>query len=373
MRTARLALIALLCLPACAEDGIEPADGGLDSGFADAGEGTPQRPDLTGLTLPLDTLSAYGFFVGELAELEPAPGVVAYAPASPLWADHAAKGRFVYVPEGEQILIDEGEDWVFPDGTVVIKTFFLDLDRSDTQSGDAWVVETRLMIREAGEWTNHTYVWDDAQQDAERIIAGTRRYVNVIDADGAEMEQEYLVPSTNDCNSCHERDDEMRTLGLVTFQLDYERGGENQLEALAEAGVLSLPASWGERTFEPIPDPTDLDVSLDRRARAYLHANCGHCHRPGGGGGRSGLSLFYYEENPATYGVCKSPVAAGSGAGGRGVDIYPGQPESSIIPYRMETPDPEIRMPELPSRLIDDFGVELVKSWIAAMDGPACD
>ena len=150
MRTARLALIALLCLPACAEDGIEPADGGLDSGFADAGEGTPQRPDLTGLTLPLDTLSAYGFFVGELAELEPAPGVVAYAPASPLWADHAAKGRFVYVPEGEQILIDEGEDWVFPDGTVVIKTFFLDLDRSDTQSGDAWVVETRLMIREAG-------------------------------------------------------------------------------------------------------------------------------------------------------------------------------------------------------------------------------
>lgn len=395
MRSIRLSLFCALALVACGDDepGAEPgADATADlsdvgpgpgddaSASLDAGSdatpddgGAPAYPDLSGVELPLETLSAYGFFVGELAAQEPAPGVFAYAPASPLWADHADKGRFVYVPEGERIRIDEGEDWEFPEGTIVIKTFYFDLDRSDTQSGEARVVETRLMVREGGVWVNHTYVWNDEQTDAERIIAGTRRYFTVTDADGSEVEQEYLVPSTNDCNSCHERDDEMRMLGLVTFQMDYEREGQNQLDALAEAGLLELPADWDDRSYAPIPDPTDAEVPLDRRARAYLHANCAHCHRPGGGGGRSGLSLYYYEDNPADYGVCKSPVAAGSGAGGRFVDIYPGRPEASILPFRMETPDPEIRMPELPSRLIDDFGVSLVKEWIAAMDGPDCE
>jgi hypothetical protein len=45
----------------------------------------------------------------------------------------------------------------------------------------------------------------------------------------------------------------------------------------------------------------------------------------------------------------------------------PGDPENSIILYRMNSLDPEIKMPELPNRVIDAQGVQLIHDWIAAM------
>jgi hypothetical protein len=39
----------------------------------------------------------------------------------------------------------------------------------------------------------------------------------------------------------------------------------------------------------------------------------------------------------------------------------------------MATPDPEIRMPELATVLIDDFGVDLITEWILSMDGEDCE
>lgn len=122
----------------------------------------------------------------------------------------------------------------------------------------------------------------------------------------------------------------------------------------------------------PALAPPDGDGDLDARARAYLHGNCGHCHRPGGGGGASGLSFLAWEDNPAVYGVCKVPAAAGAGAGGRSYDIVPGSPEDSIVVFRMASTDPAIKMPELPSLLSDAFGVELITEWIAAMPGDGC-
>jgi hypothetical protein len=139
---------------------------------------------------------------------------------------------------------------------------------------------------------------------------------------------------------------------------------------MAEQGIIagdvpdpaSLPA---------FPDPAG-DADLDSRARAYLHGNCGHCHRSGGGGGASGLSFVAWEDNPLTFGICKVPAAAGPGAGGRPLDIVPGDPDRSIVVFRMDSTDPEIKMPEVPSLLSDDFGVELVTEWIAAMPPNDC-
>jgi hypothetical protein len=44
---------------------------------------------------------------------------------------------------------------------------------------------------------------------------------------------------------------------------------------------------------------------------------------------------------------CKRPVAAGRGSGGRDFAIAPGEPDASILVYRMESTDPGIAMPEL--------------------------
>ena len=111
---------------------------------------------------------------------------------------------------------------------------------------------------------------------------------------------------------------------------------------------------------------------LARLHQFWLHANCSHCHRSGGGGGDSGLVLLAWEDNPIDYGVCRSPVAAGAGAGGFEYDIDPGNPDESIMIYRVSSTDPDVKMPELPNLLPPTDGIALLTEWIAAMDHPPC-
>jgi hypothetical protein len=47
--------------------------------------------------------------------------------------------------------------------------------------------------------------------------------------------------------------------------------------------------------------------------------------------------------------------------------IVPGNPEESIMVYRMESTDPGIMMPELSRKLVHKEGVKLVKEWIRNM------
>ena len=326
--------------------------------------------------LPYATLSEYGFFSGKLADLAPAAGVVPYDVNSPLWSDGAGKARFIVLPDGQKADFDEGEEWAFPDGTILIKSFFFPLDRRDPE-GARRHIETRLLIRDskvAEGWTAHTYFWNDEQTEASRTIAGKKVIIDSIDEGGNDVSQTYLVPNTNQCKSCHVRDDVYEVLGVTTHQVNREVtvGGEvrSQLDYLAERGVFSapLPPSSGLVAF---PDPSGA-APLEDRARAYLHANCSHCHRPGGGGGSSGLVLLAWEENPTKLGLCKGAVAAGSGTGAHLFDVVPGKPEESIMIYRMSSTDPEIKMPEIPNLLPDEQGVALISAWIQSLSPAGC-
>lgn len=333
------------------------------------GEPEPDKGDP-----PYERLSDYGFFEGDLAAMEPAEHVVPYQVAAPLWADHARKGRFIVLPEGETMTPTEEDEWSFPKGTTFIKSFFFDLDRRDPE-GEARIVETRLLVNEPDGWQSYIYVWDDAQEDAVREVAGTDVDIAYTDVDGNAATQRYIVPDQLTCESCHLRDDVVVVLGPITQQLNTEvdapgGGTANQIDLFAEAGLLSTPLD--PAAAPRFPKPEDEAEDLDARARGYLHGNCAHCHRPGGGGGPSGLSFLAWEENPAKYGVCKIPAAAGGGAGGRSHDIVPGDPDASIVPFRMSTTDPEIKMPELPSLLADEFGTDLISAWIAAMPPNDC-
>lgn len=323
--------------------------------------------------MPFDTLSEYGFFEEPMVAMKPRRGVVPYQVASPLWADHADKGRFIVLPDGGQITLGEVEDWSFPVGTVVIKTFYFSLDQREPE-GEARVVETRLLILDEEGWKPHTYLWNDAQTEATRVIAGKRVPVAFTDTAGAPAETEYLVPNENQCKSCHERDDTTALLGPNTPQLNREvdtpEGRRNQLSWMAELGMFDAPLP-DPAALAALPDPRG-DAPLDDRARSYLHANCSHCHRPGGGGGPSGLTLLAWEKTPLKNGVCKGSVAAGPGTGGHLYDIVPGAPDESIMIFRMSSTDPEVKMPELPNRIPDAEGIALISAWIAAMDPPGC-
>lgn len=335
--------------------------------------GSEPPAEVTPGKMPYETLSAYGFFAGDMAKQAPAPGVLPYEVAAPLWSDGAAKKRFLVLPEGGTIGWTDKDEWSLPVGSVLIKTFLFPEDAREA-SGPERIIETRLLIHEEEGWTGHVYVWNEAQTEATRLIAGKRVDVSFIDEGGAAKTQEYVVPNTNQCKSCHARDDELYELGMTTHQMNravtVDGASVNQLDWLKEKGVFaSAPPSPSEANA--FPDPFG-DGPLEGRARAYLAGNCSHCHRPGGGGGDSGLVLLAWEENLASIGVCKGPAAAGSGTGGHNFDIVPGSPESSIMIFRMSSVDPEIKMPELPNLVSDSKGVELISAWIKGMEPKGC-
>lgn len=342
---------------------------------ADPAGPTPEPPPPPA-EMPYETLSTYGFFQGALADLAPSPGVVPYDVASPLWSDGAHKKRFLSLSEGKLVTFGSEETWDFPDGAIIIKDFAFPLDQRDPDGAQKHV-ETRLLVRDSTNdegWTAHTYVWNEEQSEAYRKVAGKRVTLDFIDESGMPATQEYLIPNTNQCGNCHERNDKYESLGLVTQQVNFELADgnptKNQLVRLAEAGIFdtSLP---DPAMLPALPDPFG-QAPLEERARAYLHANCSHCHRPGGGGGSSGLVLLQSETNPTHYGVCKGSVAAGAGTGAHDYDIVPGHPEQSIMPFRMSSTDPEIKMPEIPNLLPHQKGIELITAWIAGMMPEGC-
>jgi len=329
--------------------------------------------------IPYDTLSAYGFFQGALADLKPTDAVIPYDVVSPLWSDSAHKKRFLVLPQdkaNKKIAFGKDETWAFPDGSIIIKHFSFPVDKR-APDGAQNHIETRLLIADSTQpekWTAHTYVWNEAQTEAYRKVAGKTIDIPFLDEAGKPATQTYIIPNTNQCGNCHERNDQYEALGLVTQQVNFELndGGatKNQLVRLSEAGVFDAP----------LPDLSTLpalvapfgDALLDTRARAYLHANCSHCHRPGGGGGSSGLVLLHWETTPTKNGVCKGSVAAGAGTGAHAFDIVPGSPDDSIMIFRMSHTDPEIKMPEIPNLLPHQEGITLISSWIAAMMPPGC-
>ena len=135
----------------------------------------------------------------------------------------------------------------------------------------------------------------------------------------------------------------------------------------------SFRAAWN-RKFAPdiagLPVATDwrdASAPIDRRARTWLDVNCAHCHRAEGPAGNSGLFLTAGETEPVKYGVLKRPAAAGRGAGDREFDILPGEPDRSILVYRVESTEPGVMMPELGRHIADPLAVEMISEWVASL------
>ena len=59
--------------------------------------------------------------------------------------------------------------------------------------------------------------------------------------------------------------------------------------------------------------------------------------------------------------------AAGRGSGDREFDIVPGEPDRSIVTYRVESTVPGVMMPELGRHIADPDAVKLLADWIASL------
>ena len=361
-------LAAMLALSAACGD-----TGGGDGGGATCELTRPEPGEA------FDELSDYCFFRGKTAQqdLKPSEGVEPFDVRSKLYSDKSDKFRFIVLPEGGKIDYDDQKMWSFPDGTIIVKTFYYPHDARKPDQGRR-LLETRLLIKHDGEWEPEVYLWNDEQTRAKRHKLGEDRTVKWIDEQGDEVTTSYRVPDVNKCKSCHMENNDIALLGPRTRQLNRPReyaeaGSQNQLEHMAEQGMFDEAPSGDFDKLPKLADPKDESLSLEKRARAYLEGNCAHCHNPTGGASNSGLDLTLGQDDPYEYGVCKQTVAAGGGTGGLKFDIKPGHPDESIMVFRMESNDPEIKMPELPLRTVDQFGVDLISKWIAEMEAGSCD
>ena len=313
-----------------------------------------------------DKLSEYQFFTGEMNELKPAPEVEFYSVNMPLFSNYAEKIRFVKMPAGTYAVFRDSTTFDFPLGTILIKNFYYP-DDFRKPAGRRKIIETRLLVHQPEGWEAWPYRWNDEQTDAEYDPAGGVIDVSYVNAQGKRVTTPYAIPNKNQCKGCHISNQKMKPIGTTARQLNgevnFSDGKINQLIRWKNKNmIVELPAI---ENIQRLPSWTDPgEATLNDRARAYLDANCGHCHTKYGPANTSGLFLDYFERNAAHLGVHKSPVAAGRGAGNLRYDIVPGQPAQSILLYRMKATDPAIAMPEIGREQIHEEGVRLVEEWI---------
>ncbi|MEZ5037119.1 MAG: SO2930 family diheme c-type cytochrome [Chitinophagales bacterium] len=319
---------------------------------------------------PFQKLSEYNFFKGKISDLIPNENVLPYDVATPLFTDYAEKARFVWMPKGTSANYTKDEALDFPEGTILIKNFYYWNDFRDHSKGKK-IIETRLLVKEKKGWNTNNYLWNDAQTDATLDVVGKTIPIKWINEKGEQMGTNYSVPNKNQCKNCHNFNNTFMPIGPKVRNLNhdftYQEGTKNQMEKWTEIGYLKGFVA-ADNIHNKLPKWNDpKSGTLEQRAKAYLESNCAHCHRPEGNANTSGLFLLTTDHNPESWGIMKSPVAAGKGSGNRLFDIVPGKPEASILTFRMESLDVDAMMPEIGRTMVHIEGVQLIKDWIANM------
>lgn len=243
-------------------------------------------------------LSAYNIFSGNPIDLTPNDGFHLYELSSVLFTDHAHKQRLIKIPSGTQIDYDGNDSLHFPNGTIIVKTFYYYNDERDSSKGKR-VIESRLLIKENGVWNAGSYLWNQSQTDATLALNGSETQVSWLNSDGYQLSTQYRVPSMNECGTCHQSKSTLIPLGPTPRNLNrnVQRHGAslNQIEYLQSENLLEAFLVSG---ISQIVDYKNPDVALKERGRAYLAMNCAHCHNPNGWNKASQRRFDFRYETP---------------------------------------------------------------------------
>lgn len=292
-----------------------------------------------------DRLSNTGCF--NVATKNSASGVFDYDINSKLWSDGADKLRSFAIPDGTFISVDDDGDFIFPEGTVLIKHFLHNND----------FLETRLLIRyENGVgWRGYSYEWDLAQEDAFLLAESERKTRDVSDF-------VHQYPNRNDCSACHSGAANS-SLGLELAQqnLVSESLNSNIIDYLSAAGYFNeTQVSTSSPRLYAIDDDT---ASVEQRVRSYLHSNCSGCHRPGGA---FSVIDLRYNASFNEMNLCNVAPTAGDLGLSNARRVVPGAPERSVLLARMQATD-DNRMPPLGTLDEDTAATALVSAWISGL------
>jgi hypothetical protein len=139
----------------------------------------PRTYDTTA-DLLLPKLSDYNIFTGDPVALTPGNGFQLYELATGLFTDYAEKQQLIKVPSGQTITAVNDGLPQFPDSTILVKTFYYFNDKRNVSKGKR-LIETRLLIKNNGQWMAGTYVWNKEQTEAALVTGGQKTTVSWID------------------------------------------------------------------------------------------------------------------------------------------------------------------------------------------------
>ena len=317
--------------------------------------------DASGPQQPFPQLLSQTGLFSNLATLTPAVGVVPFDVNAPSWKDGARSFRFV-APTG-QVNFSAAGAWDLPVGSVTVKHFEIDLGENEGV-GLERRLETRVFVHEQAGWAGYAYRWDPDGQEARLLPGGLTETIVVQGANGPSTPYAYSYPSRNECLQCHNGSTGSRVLGFRTDQLNrlVARNGQvlEQLTWLQGLSILppSIPAP---NTLPKLPALTPTAQNIPDQARAYLHANCAFCHRPGGPTPVA-INLDYATPLANTLTIGFNPLAGNLGIAGAQI-ITPRMRQQSILWERMRRLDNN-RMPKVGSIHVDPVGLELIGLWI---------
>jgi glucose/arabinose dehydrogenase len=337
-------------------------------------------------------------------------GLIPYSVNAPFWSDGAIKSRFIALPKDGQIEMADRWAWQFPENTVIVKSFELEMIAADPTS-KRWI-ETRLLTKQQGEWVGYSYEWLQDQSDAVLVEKGGRDRTFAISTNAGHREQVWHYPSRTECMACHTRAAGF-VLGLTTEQLnkvhDYGNGVKlNQIEAQERLGVLKtdwlpkakellreelklagksqadidarlaaakpLDGQLKQRSgqllgttpdsFAKLSDPYDEAEDPEKRARAFLHSNCAYCHiEAGGGNAKMDLSIYATLDQMKIVNVAPTHHTFGKP---NAKLIAPGDPDRSVLLHRVGMRGPG-QMPQLSTSVVDAAAVEMLGKWVKSL------
>jgi len=311
-------------------------------------------------------LSQTGAF-SDTRRLIPADGLIPYDLVVAFWSDGASKTRWAAIPN-QKIKYSATGEWVFPPGTVFVKTFELPTDAADPSVKRR--LETRLLVCDsAGGVYGVVYRWRPDHSEADLLSTSRTEGIPIKSASGDIHQQTWYYPSRPDCLACHNS----RTsgvLGVKARQMNhvftYPSGvTDNELRTWNHLGLFEPAVDEADlATLPTLAAADDSARSLQDRARSYLDANCAQCHRPGG-------TVAYFDARYDTP-LEKQELIDGPVLIDQGIDrpriISPHDIWRSIAYMRVNTLD-DIKMPPIARETIDRKGVELLQNWITSLPG----
>lgn len=328
--------------------GAEDAGGAADAPFTWPAPGPPCSSDNAAR---LSDTCLYD----DMATLHVRSDVVEYRPSYELWADGADKRRWIWLPPGTTIDTSNMDHWIFPVGTRVWKEF----------SRNGRKLETRFIERTgtgAGDYRVVSFAW---------LADGTNAGVASFFGESNVLGTQHDIPSSVVCGNCH-NGETGKVLGFSAVQLARGGGGVT-FDALVANKKLSNPPASGVHYAVP-------GTPVQANALGYLHANCGHCHHPGGGEAYllvdqilrldvAAMALGDPAKTP-TYLTTVGHRTTALLNRQTELRVAAGDPLKSDIYLRMgrrERYFPPPNMPPYGSEQIDDQGRDAVAAWIRGL------